>query len=182
MLFAAEALPPRIGTKATRLASLSCFLGPHEGFTLGYARQVVDVLEKQLIVRSKVKTRIAEWPESWGDRMAPLGKARLFVKWIRRYMEVNFPSVSFQEALTPMDLKYWTPMATQRGGLAPHNAERDIVARYFKPLAAATSQDTFVSAALLMQFVRATSPQWPSTGGNRCGNDRQQRITRTLSR
>jgi hypothetical protein len=117
------------------------FFCAHEGFTLGYARQVVDLLEKQLIVRSKVKTRVAEWPESWGDRMAPLGNARLFVKWIRRYMEVNFPSASLQEALTPMDLRYWTPIATQRGGLDPHNAERDLLARYFKPLADARGAD-----------------------------------------
>lgn len=128
-------------TCSSRLKFALLFSCLHEGFTLGYARQVVDLLEKQLIVRSKVKTRVAEWPDSWGDRMAPLGKARLFVKWIRRYMEVNFPSVSLQEALTPMDLRYWSPTATQRGGLDPHNAERDLLARYFKPLAAARGAD-----------------------------------------
>ena len=105
-----------------------------KGFTRGFARQIIDLLDQQLVLRSPVKTRVVQRPTEWSDQMAPLGNARLFVKWVYAYIGQLFPCASLQQALSPFDLSNWIPLLDGRAGEL--DAERDILLQYFKPLAA----------------------------------------------
>ena len=106
-----------------------------KGFTRGFARQIIDLLDKQLVLRSPAgKVRVAQRPEEWKEQMEPLANARLFVKWIYAYIDRFFPCASLQTALSPFDLAHWDSLLGGRAG--DLDEERDLLLRYFKPLAA----------------------------------------------
>ena len=105
-----------------------------KGYTKGIARHVIDLLEEQLVLRSATgRGRVAQWPVAWGDRMAPIGNARLLCKWIEQYIKTLFPCASLQAALAPMDLAYVPRLATSQASSA--SAEHDYLITKFKPLA-----------------------------------------------
>ena len=55
-----------------------------KGYTMGYARQVIDLLDKQLIIRGTRRVRVAQRPAEWRECVKPLANARLFVIWVRK--------------------------------------------------------------------------------------------------
>ena len=78
-----------------------------EGYRDGVARQVAELLKGQMTLRVPgSKIRAAMWPSRWEDRMAPLIKAREFVRWIEQHMAALFPCASLQASLSPFDLEH----------------------------------------------------------------------------
>ena len=115
-----------------------------EGFTKGVARHVLAVLKDTLVATSAARSvRATGWPSSWTDRMKPLAEVRLYVKFVKEYMNYVFVHESLQEALAPFDLE----------GFAHVDAsdEKRILEQYFKPLAALRGADL---ASTVAEYVR----------------------------
>ena len=73
-----------------------------EGYTTGRARAVIDALHRTMALHGPAGTTVvAGWPHSWGDKMVPVARGRVLVKWIKQYIKQYSPAKGLPNALSP---------------------------------------------------------------------------------
>jgi hypothetical protein len=78
------------------------------GHTTGRARAVIDALRRTMtLVGPSQNVMAAGWPSGWGDKMVPVARGRVLVKWIKQHILQYFPAEGLQNALSPFDLAHW---------------------------------------------------------------------------